>query len=92
MVQVAQKALSEMLLPASHVEDWLQGIATGRQPKEVDKIRDAAHFAIEAHHGQKSSPRGEDEGCHERGRSKGSNESVAKDEARKQHEGAKVLR
>ena len=53
MVQVAQKALSEMLLPASHVEDWLHGIAAGRQPKEVDKIRDAAHFAIEAHHGQK---------------------------------------
>ncbi|RBP49224.1 GTP diphosphokinase [Arenicella xantha] len=42
-----------MELPASHVPEWLKGIADGRTPECVSRIEEAAHFAIKAHTGQK---------------------------------------
>ncbi|GAA6137129.1 GTP diphosphokinase [Arenicella sp. 4NH20-0111] len=53
MVQVAIKALSEMELPASHVDDWLERIANGRSIKDLKRIGSATSFAIQAHDGQK---------------------------------------
>ncbi len=53
MVQVAVKALSEMELPASHVESWLAEVAQGRSAEGVARIKKAAEFAIQAHSGQK---------------------------------------
>jgi len=53
MVQVAVKALSEMELPASNIDDWLGGISAGRSLEGMDRIRKAAEFAIQAHSGQK---------------------------------------
>ncbi len=53
MVQVALKALSEMELPASHVDEWLSGVAVGRNEQEVANIAKATEFAISAHEGQK---------------------------------------
>lgn len=53
MVQAALKSLSEMELPASHVPAWLSGIADGRTPESVERIEQAAQFAIKAHTGQK---------------------------------------
>ena len=53
MVQVAVKSISEMELPASNVAAWLLGIGEGRQQGEIDRIEQAAYFAINAHEGQK---------------------------------------
>ncbi len=59
MVQVAVKSLSEMVLPANDVPEWLSGISDGRDSLEIERIQQAADFAIEAHRGQKRSS-GED--------------------------------
>ena len=53
MVQVAVTLLSEMELPASNIEGWLEGVAHGRSTQGMNRIREAATFAIEAHSGQK---------------------------------------
>lgn len=53
MVQVAARSISEMELPANDVPAWLSEIASGREPSDVARIERAAHFAINAHHGQK---------------------------------------
>ncbi len=53
MVQVAVKALSEMELPASNVEYWLEGLADGRSAEDMRRIKAGAEFAIKAHQGQK---------------------------------------
>ena len=53
MVQVAKKALSEMELPASNVEQWIDDIAEGRTESDIKRIRKGANFAILAHEGQK---------------------------------------
>lgn len=53
MVKVAVQALSEMQLPASHVDEWLERISIGRSELDMQRIRDAAEFAIHAHTGQK---------------------------------------
>jgi len=53
MVQVALKALSEMELPASHIDDWLAGVSCGRSKQDMARIRKGAEFAIMAHEGQK---------------------------------------
>ncbi len=59
MVLAAVKSLSEMELPANDVPSWLSGIAHGRVQKDIDRIEQAAHFAIDAHSGQTRSS-GED--------------------------------
>lgn len=59
MVQVVEKSLSEMVLPANHLDAWLTRIVDGRSQADSDRIGSAAHFAIEAHRGQKRSS-GED--------------------------------
>ena len=48
-----------MSLPANDVEEWLLAIGVGRSEKEIQRIRLAANFAIDAHSGQKRSS-GED--------------------------------
>lgn len=53
MVQTALKSLSEMILPSNNVPSWLAGIACGRSKEDVNRIEQAAYFAIKAHHGQK---------------------------------------
>jgi len=53
MVLAALKSISEMELPADNVPAWLQGIAGGRDDKQLKRIEKAAYFAIEAHTGQK---------------------------------------
>lgn len=59
MVRVATKSISEMVLPASNTAAWLNEIAKGRSEQEIQRIEQAAEFAIDAHHGQKRSS-GED--------------------------------
>ena len=53
MVLAALKSLSEMVLPADNVPQWLAGISDGRSEDEVKRIEKAAYFAIKAHEGQK---------------------------------------
>jgi len=53
MVLAAIKLLSEMELPADNVPQWLSGVAGGRTEKELQRIEQAAYFAIDAHSGQK---------------------------------------
>ena len=53
MVQVALKSLSEMELPANHLQAWLREISDRRTDQDVERIRQAALFAIDAHAGQK---------------------------------------
>jgi GTP pyrophosphokinase len=48
-----------MVLPANDVPEWLSGISDGRDSLEIERIQQAADFAIEAHRGQKRSS-GED--------------------------------
>lgn len=53
MVVAAIRSLSEMELPANDVPKWLVGVAQGRPEKELQRIEQAAYYAIEAHSGQK---------------------------------------
>ncbi len=53
MVVAAIRSLSEMELPANDVPQWLVGVAVGRPEKELQRIEQAAYYAIEAHSGQK---------------------------------------
>ena len=53
MVQTALKSLSEMVLPSKNVPLWLDEISCGRSKEDIDRIEQAAYFAIKAHEGQK---------------------------------------
>ncbi len=53
MVHAVLNSLSEMVLPANNIPQWLAGIANGRENADVKRIEQAANFAIEAHTGQK---------------------------------------
>lgn len=53
MVLAALKSLSEMELPADNVPVWLQGVSNGRENSDIERIEQAAYFAIKAHSGQK---------------------------------------
>ena len=52
MVLAAVKSISEMELPANNVEAWLAGVSADRSEADLDRIHQAALFAIEAHKGQ----------------------------------------
>lgn len=63
MVKAVLNSLSDMVLPANNLDEWLSGIASGREAADVARIEQAAHFAIQAHTGQKRSS-GEDYANH----------------------------
>lgn len=59
MVQIAKRSLSEMELPANQIEVWMAAIGDGRSEPEIERIQQAAEFAVQAHAGQTRSS-GED--------------------------------
>ncbi len=52
MVLASVKSVSEMELPANHVDAWLAQISIGRSEADIERIEKAAYYAIEAHQGQ----------------------------------------
>ncbi len=52
MVQPAIQSPSAIQLPADNVPYWLDSIANGHSESELEQIKKACYFAIEAHSGQ----------------------------------------
>ena len=52
MVQAVAHSSSQMQLPAENVPQWLESISAGHSEAELEKIQQAALYAIDCHQGQ----------------------------------------